>query len=154
MAFPAARFFFYVDLFYSFDTFMISKQLTNYFYRGFIVFFCSFATLVCLVPQERSTTFVVAIELISLMQWQVFFVSYNFILFSQHSFCIFSEPFVSKKRFNQCSRVCISLDIDFPHIVEIQLIFFVFFSGIPIIFFSILLLVYIFSLSYLVINGA
>ena len=146
MTFPAARFFFYVDLFYSFDTFMISKQLTNYFYRGFIVFFCSFATLVCLVPQERSTTFVVAIELISLMQWQVFFVSYNFILFSQ--------AFVSKKLFNQCSRVCISLDIDFPHIVEIQLIFFVFFSGIPIIFFSILLLVYIFSLGYLVINGA
>ena len=35
---PAMRFFFYVFYFYSFDTFMISKRLTNCFYCVFVVF--------------------------------------------------------------------------------------------------------------------
>ena len=50
--FPLRDFFFYVFYFYSFDTFNISKRLTNYFYCVFVVFnFLFFCSVVGLVPQ-------------------------------------------------------------------------------------------------------
>ena len=57
--FPAVRYF-SVILFYGFDTFIISKRITNYFHNKLLLLSsisCSFARLVGLVTQERSTIF-------------------------------------------------------------------------------------------------
>ena len=89
---------YYVIFFYSFDTFMVSKRLTNYFYCFFVVFNFLFFCNVGWFCSARVfyDIYVVVIK----NSYKLLFFSNCFILFSQHNFGIFEKPFAFKKWFN------------------------------------------------------